>query len=130
MLRRPRVAYADLGTGPAPSEPDAADTSPEACWRADPALAEQVGAQVEVQVKYAGYLKRQRDEVERHRRHEQLRLPTDIDYGVVHGLSNEARQRLAEVRPETIGQAARIPGLTPAASARLLGHLKTRDRAA
>ena len=130
LLRRPGVGYDDLGARPAPPAPDAADTVQETCWRVDPALAEQVGAQVEVQVKYAGYLQRQRDEVERHRRHEQLRLPNDIDYGVVHGLSNEARQRLAEVRPETIGQAARIPGLTPAAIGLLLVHLKKRDRAA
>ena len=130
LLRRPQVSHADLATLPPLVDPEAADAAGDAAWRADPALAEQVGAQIEVQAKYAGYLKRQRDEVDRHRRHEQLRLPPDIDYGAVHGLSNEARQRLTEVRPETLGQAARIPGLTPAAIALLLVHLKKRDRAA
>ena len=127
LLRRPQVSHADLADA---ADAAGADAAGDGSWRADPALAEQVAAQIEVQAKYAGYLKRQRDEVERHRRHEQLRLPPEIDYGAVHGLSNEARQRLAEVRPETIGQAARIPGLTPAAIALLLVHLKKRDRAA
>ena len=86
--------------------------------------------QVDVRAKYAGYLKRQQDEIERQKRHEEYRLPQDFDYGDVGGLSNEARQRLREVRPETLGQAARIPGLTPAAVSLLLVHLKKRDRAA
>ena len=128
LLRRPQVAYADLEAA-APADP-CASAAGAADWRTDAPLAEQVRAQVEVQTKYAGYLQRQHDEVERQRRHEQRRLPADIDYAAVHGLSNEARQRLAEVRPETVGQAARIPGLTPAAVALLLVHLKRRDRAA
>jgi tRNA uridine 5-carboxymethylaminomethyl modification enzyme len=99
-------------------------------WRLDERLAEQVPAQLEVQAKYAGYLKRQSDEIDRQQRNEELRLPGDIDYADVRGLSNEARQRLAEVRPQTLGQAARIPGLTPAAVSLLLVHLKKRDRAA
>ena len=86
--------------------------------------------QVEVQAKYAGYLKRQSDEIDRALRNEELRLPADIDYAKVGGLSNEARQRLRDVRPETLGQAARIPGLTPAAVSLLLVHLKRRERAA
>jgi tRNA uridine 5-carboxymethylaminomethyl modification enzyme len=89
-----------------------------------------VKLQVDVQAKYSGYLKRQHEEIERQLRHEQLRLPADIDYGDVGGLSNEVRQRLRDVRPETLGQAARIPGLTPAALSLLLVHLKKRDRAA
>jgi tRNA uridine 5-carboxymethylaminomethyl modification enzyme len=99
-------------------------------WRGDERLAEQVKLQVDVQAKYSGYLKRQNDEIERQQRHEELRLPEDIDYGDVGGLSNEARQALRDVRPETLGQAARIPGLTPAAVSLLLVHLKKRDRAA
>jgi tRNA uridine 5-carboxymethylaminomethyl modification enzyme len=75
-------------------------------------------------------LKRQSDEIERQLKHEELLLPADIDYSQVSGLSNEARQRLCDVRPETLGQAARIPGLTPAAVSQLLVHLKKRDRAA
>jgi len=125
LLRRPELAYADLETLPA-----IAAGARNPAWRGDPRLYEQVKAQIDVQAKYEGYLKRQRDEIERHRRQERLRLPADIDYALVRGLSNEARQRLAEVRPETLGQAARIPGLTPAAVSLLLVYLKKRDRAA
>jgi tRNA uridine 5-carboxymethylaminomethyl modification enzyme len=121
LLRRPEVSYHDLD-GVAPSEFSA--------WALDERLAEQVPKQVEVEAKYSGYLKRQRDEIERQARNEQLKLPVDLNYGEVSGLSNEVRQRLKEVRPETLGQAARIPGLTPAAVSLLLVHLKKRDRAA
>jgi tRNA uridine 5-carboxymethylaminomethyl modification enzyme len=86
--------------------------------------------QVDVQAKYSGYLKRQSDEIDRRTRHDDLVLPADLDYGAVSGLSNEARQCLQAVRPQTLGQAARIPGLTPAAISLLLVHLKKRDRAA
>ncbi len=96
----------------------------------DPRLAEQVTQQAEVRAKYAGYIERQRAEVERHRRHEETRLPDAIDYARVHGLSNEARQRLAEARPGTIGQASRLPGITAATISILLVHLKKRARAA
>jgi tRNA uridine 5-carboxymethylaminomethyl modification enzyme len=99
-------------------------------WCADERLREQVKLQVEVQAKYSGYLKRQGDEIERASRNEELRMPADIDYSRVGGLSNEVRQRLCDVRPETLGQAARIPGLTPAAVSLLLVHLKKRERAA
>ena len=121
LLRRPEISFDDL-----------ANIAPEGCadWRADERLLEQVKLQVEVQAKYSGYLKRQSDEIERASRNEELRLPADIDYGQVGGLSNEARQRLGDVRPETLGQAARIPGLTPAAVSLLLVHLKKRERAA
>jgi tRNA uridine 5-carboxymethylaminomethyl modification enzyme len=126
LLRRPEVSYDDLSlAAPAADAASRADA-----WRGDERLAEQVKLQIEVQAKYSGYLKRQRDEIERHQRHEELRLPQNIDYGEVSGLSNEARQRLCDVRPETLGQAARIPGLTPAAVSLLLVHLKKRDRAA
>jgi tRNA uridine 5-carboxymethylaminomethyl modification enzyme len=122
LLRRPEIAYRDLETLRGPHDPGG--------WRADERLAEQVPAQAEVQAKYEGYLKRQTLDIERHRRHESLRLPGDIDYCAVSGLSNEARQRLIDVRPETIGQASRIPGLTPAAVSLLLVHLRKRDCAA
>jgi tRNA uridine 5-carboxymethylaminomethyl modification enzyme len=125
LLRRPEITYRDL------ESLHAADASRDRDgWRADERLAEQVPAQAEVQAKYEGYLKRQTLDIERHLRNESLRLPRDIDYGAVSGLSNEVRQRLRDVRPETIGQAARIPGLTPAAVSLLLVHLKKRDRAA
>jgi tRNA uridine 5-carboxymethylaminomethyl modification enzyme len=123
LLRRPELSYDDL-LHAAPAD------GPPAAWRADESLSEQIKLQVEVQAKYSGYLKRQNDEIDRQQRHEELRLPVDLDYAQVGGLSNEARQRLCDVRPETLGQAARIPGLTPAAVSLLLVHLKRRERAA
>jgi tRNA uridine 5-carboxymethylaminomethyl modification enzyme len=77
-----------------------------------------------VQAKYTGYIDRQHEEIERQRRHESTRLPAALDYSTVRGLSNEVRQKLSEQRPATLGQAARIPGLTPAAISILLIHLK------
>jgi tRNA uridine 5-carboxymethylaminomethyl modification enzyme len=129
LLRRPEVDYDDLQQV-APWVAMSKLTAVGNAWRDDERLAEQVKLQVDVQAKYSGYLKRQSDEIDRQRRHEELRLPADIDYGDVGGLSNEARQCLREARPETLGQAARIPGLTPAAVSLLLVHLKKRDRAA
>ena len=85
--------------------------------------------QVDVQAKYAGYIDRQQDEIQRHRRHEATRLPTDMDYDNVRGLSSEVRQKLMATAPQTIGQAARISGVTPAAISLLLVHLKKRDHA-
>jgi tRNA uridine 5-carboxymethylaminomethyl modification enzyme len=126
LLRRPELAYEDLQF----VAPPAARVGGPADWRTDDRLSEQVKLQVEVRAKYSGYLKRQSEEIDRQQRHEELRLPADIDYLQVSGLSNEARQRLCDVRPQTIGQVARIPGLTPAAVSLLLVHLKKRDRAA
>ncbi len=128
LLRRPEIAYEDLAG--LWSAADEAPLAAGAAWRADERLAEEVKLQVEVQVKYAGYLQRQDAEIDRGRRHETLLLPPDLDYSQVSGLSNEARQRLAEVRPETLGSAARIPGITPATVSLLLVHLKRRARAA
>ncbi|MEM7293489.1 MAG: tRNA uridine-5-carboxymethylaminomethyl(34) synthesis enzyme MnmG [Pseudomonadota bacterium] len=85
---------------------------------------EAVLEQVEIQAKYDGYVARQRDEIERQRRNEETALPESIDYTEVGGLSSEVRQKLSDQRPETIGQAARIPGITPAAVSLLLVHLK------
>ncbi len=120
LLRRGEIGYGDLRA----VAPHAAD------WRTDPPLAEQVELQVEVQAKYSGYLRRQSQEIDRQQRHEDLALPEDLDYAAVGGLSNEARQSLAAARPQTLGQAARIPGLTPAAVSLLLVHLKKRHCAA
>ncbi len=150
LLRRPELAYDDLdrvAPWKAPAsiahtddEPGvASDAGVDAAgdsaavgddWRGDERLIEQVKLQVDVQAKYSGYLRRQNEEIERQQRNDELRLPENIDYGDVGGLSNEARQRLRDVRPQTLGQAARIPGLTPAAVSLLLVHLKKRDRAA
>ncbi|HSG88415.1 MAG TPA: tRNA uridine-5-carboxymethylaminomethyl(34) synthesis enzyme MnmG [Pseudomonadales bacterium] len=87
-----------------------------------------VAEQVEVQVKYEGYIARQEAEIERLRRHESMALPSDLDYATVAGLSNEVRQKLVEARPETLARAARLPGVTPAAISQLLIHMKKRER--
>jgi tRNA uridine 5-carboxymethylaminomethyl modification enzyme len=109
LLKRPSVTYAKLmmlpGAGPAVT---------------DSAVAEQV----EIATKYAGYIDRQRDEIERRAEQESQRLPAELDYRSVRGLSVEVQQKLNEHRPETLGQAARISGVTPAAISLLLVHLK------
>jgi tRNA uridine 5-carboxymethylaminomethyl modification enzyme len=97
---------------------------------ADARLAEQVRQGLEAREKYAGYIERQQAEVERQRRNEETRLPAEIDYAMVAGLSTEARQRLVESRPGTLGQASRLPGITAATISILLVHLKKRARAA
>jgi tRNA uridine 5-carboxymethylaminomethyl modification enzyme len=109
ILSRPAVSYRALmslpGVGPGVSELDVAE-------------------QVEIQIKYQGYIDRQREEVARSEAYEHLRLPADFDYLQVRGLSIEVRQKLASQRPETVGQASRISGITPAAISLLLVHLK------
>ena len=109
LLRRPQVTYASLLTLPGAGSPVA-----------DP----QVAMQVEIATKYAGYIDRQHDEIARHLALESARLPADLDYRSVRGLSAEAQQKLNLHKPETIGQAARISGITPAAISLLLVHLK------
>ncbi len=111
LLRRPNVSYASLHTLAASGAP------------VDDAM---VAEQVEVTIKYAGYIDRQHDEIARHLAQETLRIPPDLDYADVRGLSTEARQKLAKGQPETVGQAARISGMTPAAISLLLVHLKRR----
>jgi tRNA uridine 5-carboxymethylaminomethyl modification enzyme len=123
LLRRPGVEYAALASLPNIGGLPAA-------WIHDDRVCEQVLAQVDVQAKYSGYIERQQEEIDRQRRSEETLLPVDLDYTVVKGLSTEVRQRLAEVRPATLGQAARVPGVTPAAVSLLLVHLKKRSRAA
>ena len=87
-------------------------------------LPEQVSGQIAIQAKYAGYIKRQQSEIERAKRHDSLRLPDHIDYTNVSGLSNEVSEKLKQQQPETLGQASRIPGVTPAAISLLLVYLK------
>ncbi len=123
LLRRPEVTYSSLTGLPAIGGMTRGELE-------DERLKEQVQQQVDVQAKYAGYIERQREEIERARRSEETQLPENFDYAQVRGLSTEARQRLIEVRPATLGQAARIPGVTPAAVSLLLIHLKKRSRAA
>ena len=87
-----------------------------------------VAEQVEIDARYAGYIDRQHDEIARLKRYEDARLAQDFDYAAVDGLSNEVRQKLIRSRPETLAQAGRIPGVTPAAVSLLLIHLKKLGR--
>ena len=89
-----------------------------------PKLADSVIEQVEISIKYAGYIDKQNEEVERAAYYENLRLPEELDYMTVSALSHEARQKLNKHRPETLGQASRLSGITPAAISLLLIHLK------
>jgi tRNA uridine 5-carboxymethylaminomethyl modification enzyme len=79
---------------------------------------------VDIQVKYQGYIDRQQIDIDRQQRYDHWRLPEQMDYSNVSGLSNEVREKLRLQRPETVGQASRIPGMTPAAVSLLLVHLK------
>ena len=88
---------------------------------------EQVAEQVAIQAKYAGYIDRQQTEINRTQRYEHLKLPDNVDYSLVSGLSNEVSEKLKRQRPETLGQASRIPGITPAAISLLLVHLKKKS---
>jgi tRNA uridine 5-carboxymethylaminomethyl modification enzyme len=117
LLRRPDIGYADLAA--------------LAAVGAGPALAglaeeqrEQAVRSLEIEARYAGYIERQGREIERSSGAESMRLPRDLDYAAVVGLSNEVREKLARIRPETIGQAGRVSGMTPAAISLLLVHLK------
>jgi tRNA uridine 5-carboxymethylaminomethyl modification enzyme len=114
LLRRPALSYANLmsldGMGPGSD---------------DPGIAEQV----EIQAKYHGYIARQQEEIDRQRRNEHKCLPADLDYRQVRGLSAEVCEKLMATHPETIGQAARIPGVTPAAVSLLLVYLKKSGQA-
>jgi tRNA uridine 5-carboxymethylaminomethyl modification enzyme len=110
LLRRPEIVYdhiAEIGGAHTPQE--------------------DVAAQVEIEIKYEGYISRQEDEIERLRRNENTILPLDLDYSGIGGLSNEIVQKLQEVRPETVAQASRIQGVTPAAVSQILVYLKKRD---
>ena len=115
LLRRPGVRYAELMALPTAPE------SPET----DPLVVEQL----EIAAQYQGYIDRQQAEVARTAQAEATTLPADMDYGQVRGLSKEVQQKLEQHRPETIGQAGRIQGVTPAAISLLLVHLKRRGAA-
>ncbi len=112
LLARPEVTYAGLqrldGIGPGLEDPKASE-------------------QLEIQIRYAGYIDRQQAEIDRARANEAVKLPQDFDYGNVRGLSSEVREKLDRSKPVTIGQAGRIPGVTPAAISLLLIHLKRKS---
>jgi len=112
LLKRPELEYDDL-----------------ASLKGEPVDNPQVAEQVQIQVKYAGYISRQQDDIEKLRRHEDTELPPEMDYDSIEGMSKEIRQKLGENRPETLAAASRIPGVTPAAVSLLLIHLKKRAMA-
>ena len=120
LLRRPELDYAAVSGLSTVGALDASELESDE-------QREQVELQLEVQAKYAGYIDRQEREIAKHARQESLRLPRDIDYEAVDGLSNEARQRLETARPITLGQASRLEGVTPSAVSLLLIHLKKRQ---
>ena len=127
LLRRPEVDHRSLTAVPVVGSMVTADDVADDDYLASAEFADSVRLQVETDTKYSGYVERQRREIEQHRKQQSLRLPADIDYAEVHGLSNEARQKLSEARPETIGQAGRLAGVTPAAVSLLLVHMKKRS---
>ncbi|BFM13813.1 tRNA uridine-5-carboxymethylaminomethyl(34) synthesis enzyme MnmG [Simiduia litorea] len=108
LLKRPELVYADISQ------------------ISDIKLDEAVSEQVEISIKYAGYIDRQQEDIERLRSNEAMLLPENLDYAVVDGLSNEVRQKLTEAKPQTLARAARIPGVTPAAVSLLMIYLKKR----
>ncbi|WOX03976.1 tRNA uridine-5-carboxymethylaminomethyl(34) synthesis enzyme MnmG [Microbulbifer pacificus] len=109
LLKRPELEYQDV-----------------ASLKGEPVSDEQVAEQVEISAKYAGYIDRQRDEIERLQAYEDTPLPVDFDYAAVSGLSNEVIQKLSDARPDTLARAGRVPGVTPAAVSLLLIQLKKR----
>ena len=109
LLRRPEVSYAALMSLPGAG---------------DAVMDTEIAQQLEIHTKYAGYIERQSEEIALHLRHEEMALPTNLDYHSVRGLSVEACQKLTAQRPTTLGQAARLSGITPAAISLLLVHLR------
>jgi tRNA uridine 5-carboxymethylaminomethyl modification enzyme len=119
MLRRPELSHAHIAGLSMVGEAD---------WQLEGIeQREQAVMQLEVQAKYSGYIDRQEREIAKHAKQESLRLPEDLDYAEVDGLSNEARQRLEKSRPVTLGQASRLEGMTPSAVSLILIHLKKRQ---
>ena len=111
LLKRPELDYGMI----------------ESVAPADSAVPEAVAEQVTIQLKYAGYIDRQQQDIDRVQRHEAMSIPADLDFMSVDGLSNEIRQKLSESRPSNLARASRIPGVTPAALSLLLVHLKKRE---
>ena len=110
LLKRPELNYADVGN----------------LFPAENPVPQQVSDQIEIGVKYAGYIHRQEEDIQRLRQHEETTIPESFDYSSVEGLSNEIKQKLIHAKPESLGRAARIPGVTPSAISLLLIYLKKR----
>lgn len=110
LLKRPEITYQSISE-----------------INGDPSVSSAVAEQIEIQTKYDGYISRQQDEIERLRKNEQTKLPVDFDYESISGLSNEIKQKLQDVKPESIGQASRVPGVTPAAVSLILVYLKKKS---
>lgn len=109
LLKRPELSYDDI-----------------ADLKGQGAVDEQVREQVEIAAKYSGYIERQSQDIERLRQHENTLIPSDFDYSIVQGLSNELKQKLSDAKPETLARASRLPGITPAAISLILIYLKKR----
>lgn len=109
LLKRPELSYADL-----------------ASMKGQPLDDREVSEQVEILAKYSGYIDRQQDDIDRLRTSQAMLIPAEFDYSVVEGLSNEMKQKLNDIRPDSIARAGRIPGVTPAAISLLLITLKKR----
>lgn len=124
LLRRPGVGFDTVAEVAAIAKPEAGVSRETLAAELGAELADLVAEQVEISVKYAGYIHKQTEDVARAAHFEHLKLPEDLDYSLVHALSFEARQKLNTHRPETLGQASRISGITPAAISLLLVHLK------
>jgi tRNA uridine 5-carboxymethylaminomethyl modification enzyme len=108
LLKRPELHYEDLQNLDGPRE----------------LIDDRISEKAEIEIKYEGYIERQRKEVERFRNMERMKIPPEFDYATIHGLSNELREKLSTVRPISLGQASRVPGITPAALSTLMVYLK------